>query len=91
MARRGVMAHHGSRTSGPAQRVKARGYRPSVTAENIAAGRFGLDGVLQAWNSSPGHLGNILIPQLRDYGIGHAIAADGKTVFWTAVYAAPHR
>ena len=25
----------------------------------------------------------------RRGGIGHAVAADGKTVFWAAVYAAP--
>lgn len=89
MARRGVMAHQGSGTRGPAQRVKSVGYRPRVTAENVAAGPFDLPAVLGAWNGSSGHLGNIMLPQVQDFGIGRAIGADGKTVFWAAVYAAP--
>lgn len=89
MARRGVMAHRGSGTKGPAQRVKSAGYRPSITAENIAAGPFDLSTVLATWNASSGHLGNIMLPQTRDFGIGRAVGADGKTVFWAAVYAAP--
>lgn len=89
MARRGVMAHGGSRSTGPAQRVKGAGYRPAITAENIAAGPFDLATVLASWNASPGHLGNIMLPQVRDFGIGRAVGADGRTVFWTAVYAAP--
>lgn len=91
MAQRGLMAHHGSRTTGPAQRVKAAGYRPSITAENIAAGPFDIGQVLGIWNKSPGHLKNMLLPQVSEYGIGKAIGADGKTVFWAAVYAAPRR
>lgn len=89
MARRGLMAHHGSTTSGPGQRVKALGYRPVLTAENIAAGPFGLNRVLNEWNTSHGHLDNIMIPQLREVGIGRATGSDGRTVFWSAVYGAP--
>ena len=89
MAGRGLMAHQGSRTQGPVQRVKGAGYRPAVTAENIAAGPFDLARVLAAWNRSSGHLGNIMLPPVADFGIGHAVAADGKTIFWAAVYAAP--
>lgn len=89
MAQRGRMTHGGSQTSGPGPRVKAAGYAPRVTAENIAAGPFSQDRVLAEWNASSGHRANILIPQLRDYGIGQAIGPDGKTRFWAAVYAAP--
>lgn len=89
MAERGRMTHAGSRSAGPSDRVKALGYAPSVTAENIAAGPFDLDRVLAEWNASPGHVGNIVIPQMRDFGIGQAVAADGRTRFWAAVYAAP--
>ena len=89
MAQRGRMTHIGSRTSGPGPRVKAAGYAPTVTAENIAAGPFSQSRVLAEWNASSGHLANILIPQLRGYGIGQAIGPDGKTRFWAAVYAAP--
>lgn len=91
MATRGRMTHQGSRTSGPGPRVKAAGYAPTVTAENIAAGPFSQERVLAEWNASSGHLANMLIPQVRDYGIGQAIGPDGKTRFWAAVYAAPRR
>ncbi|WGR62668.1 CAP domain-containing protein (plasmid) [Paracoccus ferrooxidans] len=89
MAQRGRMSHAGSRSSGPAQRLKALGYAPRITAENIAAGPYGADQVLGEWNSSSGHRANILIPQVRQFGIGHATGADGRTRFWSAVYAAP--
>lgn len=89
MAQRGRMTHAGSRSSGPAQRIKALGYAPRITAENIAAGPYDAGQVLREWNSSGGHLANILIPQVRQFGIGHAIGADGRTRFWAAVYAAP--
>lgn len=71
------------------QRLKQEGYRPSIAAENIAAGPWGQDRVLVEWSRSSGHLANILIPQVRHYGIGKALGADGKTVYWAAVYSAP--
>ena len=91
MASRSVVSHRGVGTRGPMQRVKKTGYRPRLTAENIAAGPWGQERVLVDWERSSGHLANILIPQIRDYGIGKAIAADGKTVFWAAVYSVPKR
>lgn len=89
MAARGLMSHEGRGNTGPAQRVRAAGFQPRLTAENIAAGPFTLERVVAEWNRSPGHMGNILVPQMRDFGIGRAVAADGRTVFWTAVYAVP--
>lgn len=89
MAKRGRMTHVGSSTSGPGQRVKKLGYAPRVTAENIAAGPFSINRVLAEWNASSGHLSNIMIPQMRHYGIGHAVGSDGRTQYWAAVYAAP--
>ncbi|MDT1060258.1 CAP domain-containing protein [Paracoccus sp. CPCC 101403] len=89
MARRGTMTHSGSHSSGPMQRAKAQGYAPRIAAENIAAGPYDLTGVLSVWAGSRGHVDNILIPQLQDFGIGSAVGADGRTVFWSAVYAAP--
>lgn len=89
MAGRGLMAHHGSKTTGPAQRVKSMGYAPRLTAENIAAGPFSLNRVLGEWNRSGGHLENITIPQVQEVGIGRALGSDGRTVFWAAVYSTP--
>lgn len=87
MAQRNEMTHKGSHTKGPSQRVRAAGYSTRVVAENIGKGFPKADGVLRAWVDSSGHLENILLPQVRDFGIGKAIAADGKTVYWAAVYA----
>lgn len=89
MAARGIMSHRGSQTKGPMQRIKKTGYKPQLAAENIAAGPWGQERVLHEWARSRGHLDNILIPQVRHYGIGKAIGTDGKTVFWAAVYGAP--
>lgn len=89
MARRGTMTHKGSTSAGPKQRAKAAGYAPRIIAENIAAGPFSQGQAMAAWAGSRGHAANILIPQVRDFGIGRAVGADGRTVYWSAVYAAP--
>lgn len=87
MARRGVMSHKDASGTGPSARVKHFGYRPRLTAENIAAGRFDLNRVHQEWARSRGHLANILVKNTQSFGIGYAVGADGKTIFWAAVYA----
>ena len=92
MAQRSMMTHRGSNTRGPMQRVKKTGYKPKLTAENIAVGpAWAQERVLVEWERSSGHLANILIPQIKHYGIGKAVGADGKMVFWAAVYSAPKR
>lgn len=89
MATRGTMTHKGQASAGPSARIKAAGYKPQVTAENIAAGRFDFDRAVTEWVSSPGHLANVLIPGVRDFGVAYAVGADGKTRFYAAVYAQP--
>ncbi|MFD1797735.1 CAP domain-containing protein [Paracoccus aurantiacus] len=91
MAQRGTLTHAGGKSKGPMGRVKQRGYKPRLAAENIAGGRFDLGRVMSEWSSSPGHRSNMMIAGLRDFGIGKAVAADGKIVFWAAVYAQPAR
>lgn len=91
MAMRGAMTHAGTKTTGPMARAKGQGYAPRLTAENIAAGRFDMGRVLSEWSSSPDHLSNIMIPGTQDFGIGQAVAADGKTTFWAAIYGKPKR
>jgi len=89
MAMRGVMTHAGTKAAGPSARMKAEGYRPRLVAENIAAGRFTLERTVQEWSASPGHLANIVIPRVRDFGVGYAVGADGRTIFYAAVYGQP--
>lgn len=89
MARSGVMTHAG-RTRGPLVRAQMQGYQPSLIAENIAAGpvrAFTAQETVTQWWRSPGHRANILLPSVRDFGIGAAVSADGRTVFWSSVYA----
>ncbi len=90
MARRNEMTHKGSQLRKPSHRVRAQGYRQTIVAENIGKGFDSAAQVHQAWVNSRSHLSNILLPQIEEFGIGHAIAADGRTVYWAAVYAA-HR
>lgn len=89
MARRDRMTHVGSRMRKPSQRIRATGYRQSIVAENIGKGFDSADKVLNAWVDSDSHLSNILLPQVEDFGIGRALSADGRTVYWAAVYAGP--
>ncbi len=89
MARRGTMTHVGGKSSGPMARIKQLGYKPRMAAENIAGGRFDLGRVQSEWVNSPNHRANLLLPQTRHFGLGRAVAADGKTVFWSAVFAQP--
>lgn len=88
MAQRSQMTHVGSRLARPSQRVRAAGYRQSLVAENIGMGFQSTEQVTRAWQNSQSHLMNILLPQAQEFGIGRAVAADGRTVFWAAVYAA---
>lgn len=89
MAQRGRMTHLGSTTTGPAMRLKQSGYQPTISAENIAAGPFSLPRVLLEWTASAAHHDNIMLPQVRDFGVGQATSQDGRTTYWAAVYAAP--
>ncbi len=88
MARRSKMTHTGSQLRRPSHRVRAVGYNQSIVAENIAKGFTNVEQVMGAWINSQSHRGNIMLPQAREFGIGRAVGADGRTVFWAAVYAA---
>lgn len=92
MAARGVMEHRGAASTGPAMRGKQLGYKPRITAENIAAGAsslFDLRGTTAQWASSAKHRDNMVIAQLQEMGIGRALSPDGRVTYWSAVYSAP--
>lgn len=88
MAKRGRMTHLGPNGGMPSDRAKRMNYQPRIIAENIAAGPYDLNRVLAEWNRSSGHLENIMQPSVEEYGIGRAIGPDGRTQYWSAVYAA---
>ena len=79
--------HTGSRGSTPKVRVKAVGYRSCLTAENLGLGHVNGTAVVQGWMNSPGHRQNILLKDLREYGLGVAML-EGRPV-WIMVMAKP--
>ncbi|WP_134678437.1 CAP domain-containing protein [Paracoccus ravus] len=92
MASRGVMEHRGRASAGPAMRIKQLGYKPKITAENIAAGAtslFDLEGALRQWEASGAHRQNTNIPQMEEMGIGRALSPDGRVAYWSVVYSDP--
>ena len=87
MAKRGRLAHT-AMIGGPTMRLQMQGRVSLVTAENIGAGpRWSLDQVMRAWADSPSHAANLRNPLFGFVGVARAVAADGKTVFWSAVLA----
>jgi uncharacterized protein YkwD len=73
MATGDFFSHTGLDGSTFSARNQAAGYSGwSWMAENIAAGQRSADEVFTAWMNSPGHRANILNPQAREIGLGHA-------------------
>ncbi len=87
MAARGRLSHRGG--GGVKARARSAGYAASVVAENIAAGQRDAGAAMRSWARSAGHRSNMLHARVRHVGIGQALAADGRTVFWAMVLAAP--
>lgn len=81
MARMQDMTHTGSDGSSIGDRIKRSGYNLRSGAENIAQTRRGLDGAMQIWINSPPHLSNMLMPDVKEYGI----ARSGN--YWAMVVA----
>ena len=81
MADRGYFAHQ--RAGGPdmGQRIKSNGYRYRSAAENIAKmGSPDVNKAAMIWKNSSGHWSNILKTNVRDIGIGLAVA--GGKYYW---------
>jgi uncharacterized protein YkwD len=86
MAETNRFSHKGAGGSLPKRRITATGYRPMLTAENIALGQPSGTRVVAEWMASPGHRENILRNGVDDYGIGLA-TMQGRPV-WVMVFAA---
>jgi uncharacterized protein YkwD len=86
MAETNTFSHRGTGGSLPKKRIKSTGYRPGLTAENIAYGQTSAAQVVGEWMESAGHRKNILIGSLDQYGIGVAVM-QGRLV-WVMDYAA---
>lgn len=80
MARKGFFSHTGSNGSSVMARAQKAGYAPCMIAENIAQGQMGLAEVMQDWANSPGHRQNMLLDEVKEYGL---VRAEGN--IWVMV------
>ncbi|MGW5616166.1 CAP domain-containing protein [Streptomyces sp. NPDC003877] len=81
MARRQHLTHTGGDGSSPAERMRAAGYRPGHTAENVAAGPRTPEAVVRTWIDSPEHRAILLTCRYTHAGVGVASGAGGP--WWT--------
>lgn len=81
MARRQRLTHTGSDGSSPAARMRAAGYHPRHTAENIAAGVGTPQAAVRTWMDSAPHRAIILTCRYTHAGVGVANGDGGP--WWT--------
>lgn len=91
MAKRGTVTHKDASGLRAGQRASMAGYQWRRIGENVGARANTVNEVIAAWIASPGHRANIMDRRMREFGLGSARSADGKTVYWTALYAEPKR
>ncbi|MFI8895585.1 CAP domain-containing protein [Streptomyces paradoxus] len=88
MARRQYLTHTGADGSGPAARMRAAGYHPSHSAENIAAGPATPEAAVRTWIDSRQHRAIILTCRYVHAGVG--VAHGGAGPWWTLDLATGH-
>jgi len=88
MIDRNFFSHTNPDGNGPAQRAAAEGYPSSYVGENIAAGYWTPQAVMDAWMNSPGHRANILNANYTEIGIGWK-QGGSYGVYWTQVFGKP--
>lgn len=91
MLARGYYDHKSPEGKQVGDRLNAEGYSWRLAAENLAAGHFTVDSVLEAWMQSSGHRANLLRSNVTDFGFGLAVGPfDSRhRVLWVQTFAAP--
>ena len=90
LAIHGIISHTGTDGSSHSERAKRAGYFYTIIAENVATGQNSWDEVFQAWQDSPGHNENLLLPDVTEFGV--ALAHDPTTQYknyWAMLVGAP--
>jgi uncharacterized protein YkwD len=82
MARRGYFDHQGADGRQPRDRVRAAGYPPQLTGENIAFGPESAEEVVAGWLASSGHCANIMDPRFREMGAAVAQGRKRGHFYW---------
>lgn len=88
MAAANQLDHTGPNGSSHSDRIKAEGYRPKASGENIAMGYSSVSAVMGGWMTSSGHRRNILNPVYSQCGFGMAVDGRGRK-WWCTVFASP--
>jgi uncharacterized protein YkwD len=89
MAARDQMTHKGGDGTSPIDRIKATGYPYRRAGENVAAGRFAVEGLMKGWMESPHHKRNIL-GSYSQIGVACATGESGKR-YWCVTFGLPIR
>lgn len=84
-------SHESPEGTAPRQRVQAAGFVADAVGENIAAGHFSVDTVMNAWLHSSGHRRNILEPRFTHFGTGIAVGGfeHRYQVIWVQDFGRP--
>ena len=73
-----------------AKRMKAAGFDPKVTVENVSAGYHTLAEAFSGWRDSPPHRANMLKDRVTRIGIAAVYTPSSKyKVYWALILAAP--
>lgn len=90
MVAQNFFSHTGSDGSSAGQRATRAGYSWRTVGENIAAGQVGIDSVVGAWMSSPGHCANLMTSAMRDIGVAciSGSSSNSYRTYWTMVLGA---
>ena len=92
MAERSYYSHQSQDGRSANDRMRAQGYQSAITAENIAAGQQSAEEVVAGWLKSAGHCRNILMPDLREIGLGVAIKPSSERgSYWVQNFGAGER
>jgi uncharacterized protein YkwD len=90
MANRGYFDHTNPDGLSPFDRMTNAGYLYSSAAENIAAGQYTPQAVVDGWMNSPGHRANILNAGLTELGVGFVNVSGSEYVrYWTQAFGTP--
>lgn len=87
MALNNYFDHRGADGSNLQVRVRNEGYQDCLVAENLAWGYPDPGTIINGWMASPGHRQNMLLQNVRDFGVGVVEGPQGP--LWVLVVARP--
>ena len=85
MSANNYVDHRGTDGSNSQDRVRQMGYNDCLVAENLAWGYPDPSQIVQGWMTSPSHRSNMLLANVRDFGVGIVESARGP--IWVLVLA----